>query len=57
MALVVLEEIYVHVMWWLGAFSVESMTMFEEAPPPPSTTPHTGQNPELIESISHFKSV
>ena len=34
MALFVLEEIYAHVMWWLGAYSVESMTMFEESPRP-----------------------
>jgi hypothetical protein len=34
MALLVLEEIYeyVHVMWLLGAYCVESMTMFEEPP-------------------------
>jgi len=34
MAIFVLEEIYGHVMWWLGAYSVESMTMFEEASTP-----------------------
>jgi len=54
MALFVLEEIYVHIMWWLVAYSVESMTMFEE--PPPHSTP-TGSNPVLTESISYFKSV
>jgi hypothetical protein len=50
MALGDLVEIYAHVIWWLDASSVESMSVFEEALP-------TGSNPEPIESISYFKSV
>ena len=42
------EEIYAHVMWWLGAYSVESMTMLKKPQPP------TGSNPVVIESISMF---
>jgi hypothetical protein len=50
MALLVLEKIYVHVMWLLGVYCVESMTIFEEAPLPPPT----GSNAELIERISYL---
>jgi hypothetical protein len=38
-----LEEVNAHVIWWLGAYSIASISVFEEALP-------TGSNPELIES-------